>query len=939
MKRNSRLTRGVEGYAWRLFLVLGLLIVGAGIFWILLPRATPPPATLRVPIPPPPVPTPLPGTAPPAGNPPIASAAPPAPAPARPPPRPQRQAPGAARTLPPQAQARPPQANAPAPPATLPAPGPAPNVAPPPPVQQPSPVPVPAAPAAPQPQNGTDRAITLTIPLKDGTVYLGDISVTIRPNDRVEFSSQRLIDLLANVLTPQALDALKSAFADKPVVTPADVAPTGITAVYNPQTLELVLTIPPAMKAARSLALTALDRERFGMFVKPATFAAYMNVRGAIDYVYQGPDKGLGKPIFFLDGAARTHDVAVESEGVWQPGARGTDFQRQGSRIVYDDLDRLIRWTAGDLVPVGRGFQSVPDMGGVSLLRSYSILQPQRVVRPRGDRAFQIDRPSDVEISVNGQIVRRLRLDPGVYNLQDFPFTQGANDVVVSIRDDTGRQQTFQFNVFFDQTQLEPGLSEFGAFLGAKAPLTASGPHYSDDWAFSGFYRYGVAEDLTLGANLQADAHSRMAAIDGLWGSPIGTIGFDVALSSIENYNTGYAARFTLQRLFRFVEGTGDSLSLSLDTRSKDFGPMGTIAPNNLYAYELGAAYTHAFNDRLYAGVDAHFSKGRGVNPDVSNYRATVDYRLTPDIGLAVNAGYEDSATLHGLSLLVSLTMRLSQSSATRADYDTREDRARLSYQALSGEGVGSYNVSADLERTPHDSGLNATANYFANRADLGISHFTTFDGTFGGVQDKRTSAQVGTSLAFADGAFSVGRPVFDSFAIVEPHASLAGAEVIVNPSPTFYTSSNDSFLDTALENNLSAYAERTITVDVPNAPQGYDLGSGSYRLFPGHRSGYVLEVGSDYSITAIGRLVSAEGEPVALLAGRAIEVARPEREPVTVFTNRDGRFGASGLRPGRWRIEMPTDPDSVFILDIPANAVGAVRTGDLKPTPQTPPN
>ena len=62
------------------------------------------------------------------------------------------------------------------------------------------------------------------------------------------------------------------------------------------------------------------------------------------------------------------------------------------------------------------------------------------------------------------------------------------------------------------------------------------------------------------------------------------------------------------------------------------------------------------------------------------------------------------------------------------------------------------------------------------------------------------------------------------------------------------------------------------------------------------------------------------------------MEIARPDREPVTIFTNRDGRFGAAGLRPGRWRLEMPTAPASVYILDVPANALGVVRAGDLKP-------
>ena len=74
-------------------------------------------------------------------------------------------------------------------------------------------------------------------------------------------------------------------------------------------------------------------------------------------------------------------------------------------------------------------------------------------------------------------------------------------------------------------------------------------------------------------------------------------------------------------------------------------------------------------------------------------------------------------------------------------------------------------------------------------------------------------------------------------------------------------------------------------------------------------------------------------GAPLSLISGKAIEVAHPEHEPVTIFTNRDGRFGAAGLKPGRWRIEMLTDPATSYTIDIPASAVGVVRLGDVNPT------
>lgn len=88
---------------------------------------------------------------------------------------------------------------------------------------------------------------------------------------------------------------------------------------------------------------------------------------------------------------------------------------------------------AGYLEAQGRGFQAAPDIAGISFFRSYSVLNPQQIIRPRGDRTFRLDRPSTVEVIINGQQVRRLQLAPGNYNLRDFPFAQGGNDIQRSI--------------------------------------------------------------------------------------------------------------------------------------------------------------------------------------------------------------------------------------------------------------------------------------------------------------------------------------------------------------------------------------------------------------------------------------------------------------------------------------------------------------------------
>jgi outer membrane usher protein len=780
--------------------------------------------------------------------------------------------------------------------------------------------------------NSTGRTVSLTVPAKDGAVYLGDIVVTIDTNDRIEFSAQRLLDLLSNVVDPDALEAIQGNFAGRTTLSPADFEASGIRIRYNPQELALELEIAAERRASRSVQVSPLDRTRFGEFVQPAGFSAYVNVRGNVDYLWNGIDDGIQAPVLFMDGAARLGGIVVESDAIWQPGSTGRDFQRLGSRLVYDDTENLVRWSAGDLLTTSRGFQSSPDIAGLSVFRSYSVLQPQQIIRPRGDRSFRLERPSTVEVQVNGQIVRRLQLAPGTYDLRDFPFTQGSNDIRLSILDDAGRTETLRFNVFLDQSQLARGLTEFGVYAGVLAPLQAGGPDYTDDFAVSGFVRHGVSDFLTLGANVQADGDTQMGGVEGVFATGFGTFGANFSISQIDGFGSGRAALVTFQRLIQRPGGRADSLSFFVESRSRDFGVLGTVFPNNPFSWEAGGGYSHAFSDYVYGGIDGRYSNGRDAQRNVWSLRGTLGYRLNDRMSFTSDVRWEQDNVGRRVSGLLSLTMRLGRYSNLRADYDTRFDRTRLSYNRLEGTGVGSYNVAADIERNNLGSGVNLTGNYYANRSELGLSHFGTFDDDFGHSLNQRTSLRFATSLAVADGSFSMGRPIYDSFAIVQGHPALHGANIFVDPTPYGFTA-NTGMLGAATQPSLSSYAERTITVDAPEAPAGFDLGQGSFRVFPPYRSGYLLQVGSDYMVTALGRMINRDGEPVSLVTGTATELAHPEREPITIFTNRDGRFGAVGLAPGQWRIQMNDDLRSSYVIIVPEGAEGILRVGDISPT------
>ena len=242
----------------------------------------------------------------------------------------------------------------------------------------------PAAPAArSQRLNPTGRSIVLTVPAKDGATYLGDMPLTIAADDALSFPAERTLQLLDELLDPAVMTALRANLSGKTSLAPSDLSDAGIGVEYDPRTLELNFLIPVEKRASRRLSVSALDRQSIGDFVRPASHSAYLNVRGSVDLYEDGPVTGFQNPIFLLNGAVNSGGLVFESDAIWTPGADGVDFQRLGTRGVYDDTKNVIRFTFGDLETQGRGFQSAPDMAGISLLRSSPVRRSTTTSAPR----------------------------------------------------------------------------------------------------------------------------------------------------------------------------------------------------------------------------------------------------------------------------------------------------------------------------------------------------------------------------------------------------------------------------------------------------------------------------------------------------------------------------------------------------------------------------
>ena len=202
---------------------------------------------------------------------------------------------------------------------------------------------------APAASSSHARDVELTVPLRDGKFYLGDIDAHISAADDVSVPKERLAQVLTPLLRPEVLEALKRLPASDGNVSLDALKAKGFDIVFDPAKVEMQFDPTIEQRATGKLSAGS-NREQVMSenLAKPAIFAGYLNMRAGADYSTQDlyRDEGATDARVGFDGAMRWMDVVFESAATYD---MLDGFSRGGSRFVYDMPDDALRFSAGDV--------------------------------------------------------------------------------------------------------------------------------------------------------------------------------------------------------------------------------------------------------------------------------------------------------------------------------------------------------------------------------------------------------------------------------------------------------------------------------------------------------------------------------------------------------------------------------------------------------------
>ncbi|MEM5516262.1 fimbria/pilus outer membrane usher protein [Henriciella sp. AS95] len=704
----------------------------------------------------------------------------------------------------------------------------------------------------------------------------------------------------------------------------------GVTARLDPATLTLTIEAPPKKEGPLDMNLGGREAPEGTQTADAANFAAGLTSTFLFNEDFEDANSStLSTSLsgFVNYGGVRGLNLDYGGILTFDDGTGESRFDADRTILFMDRPEHALRFEAGTLYTPLSELAGENDFLGVGITKSYRRLQPTRVLRPLGQRSFELNRASEVTVLVDGQEISRFDAPAGAVNLNDIPLANISNRVSIVVEDEFGRRETQSFSVASDAMLLQPGLSEYSFGIGQKRDRNRSGFTYTDDVVAAGNYSFGLNSNLTLGAFGYASEELSVVGTQSVFGLLDGIAQLELGYSDSETSGNGLATSLDYRWNSSPNAVRSQNFAFAFDYRDRNFTTAGSQFGVGI-KYDASAFYELQLTNRLRMNLSGTYSEDYYSDTAAKSIALGSSYQFGH---FFFGAGVRVGSDLNGdddVGGFVTLTRRFGDRGSANARYDTRSDRASLRYRRPARDEVGSFGYEAELSSRDQDVSLRGAADYTANRYRTRVS-FTQLNRDNDAIgDDSRLTARFQTGIAFADGQFGIGRDPGRGFVMVDKHESLDGARTTIKARGRRAVKATSGLLGPAIARVNSPYVPTTIPVDVLDAPIGYNVGEGAYYVVPGARSGIKITIGNDAFRSVVATFVAYD-EPLKLTAGTITNKTTGDTQ--VTFTNNAGRALVSNLTPGEYLLEFAgTDFTFEFAVDEDTEAFSDLGLIDL---------
>ena len=598
---------------------------------------------------------------------------------------------------------------------------------------------------------------------------------------------------------------------------------------------------------------------------------------------------------------------AILSQGAWTLRsdqnaallASGNTFHRTRSSLAYDDAARLTRLSVGDITATAGMGTTASRLLGIQWARHFEF-DPAVTTQPTFNWSGQVRVPSTVDVFVDGVRAKTFSVAPGPFDLRDLAYFGGLRNVEVVIRDRSGAETRLQVPYYFANELLAQGKDSFEVSAGAAAADTGT-----RSWVFSGSYRRGLSDNVTLGAGAEAKASYQTARVD-LAGrhESLGAMFVTAAASKSRGSALHSAATLTHNWSSGRVATT-----LSGAWQQRGFG----IDPD-------ARSTAREMSQRLSASASFSFDQQRSASLNFSRVTFAVDaperilsLRLAQGWGRGMSAWASISQIHQNLTrataIALGVSFPLGQQWSVSGGYSKQTGqpavtslRASRGNEGSVGDLSDTFGGWTDARLAAEHRGDSTTLDGFVQRPlPFGLATVSARAEQRGAISDASAEVRFSGAIAWADRQFWMSPQIAQAFAIVDA-AGVEGVRVMHNNQLVGRTNASGKLLLPS----LAAYTANQVRIDDRDIPMEIELAAVQQDVAPRMNAGTMAKfsgkrVSAVAGVLQLTRLIA--GESIVLSAAQV--TATHGAVTVTSSTDGDGGFYLENLAPGQWTVAV----------------------------------
>jgi len=515
----------------------------------------------------------------------------------------------------------------------------------------------------------------------------------------------------------------------------------------------------------------------------------------------------------------------------------GTKFENNNQSVrletnwTVDHKENMASWRTGDSITRAASWSSSTRFAGLQYATNFAV-RPDLITHPLENFKGTAYLPSTLDIYANSLLLYHGKVNTGDFNINNIPVTNGRGDLVVEVKDITGKVQTITVPYYSVPTMLKGGLSDFSFESGVQRQAYAIKSNDYAGFVTNADYMHGVSDNWTSGAHFESYKNFATTGITnnvklGNYGIITGSVATNLTkFDQSQLVTLGYSFN---NKNFGF--NTNVSKSRKHFRNTYDYNTIVSSAPS----YQSSISY---YNDTL-GSLSLNYLVFSTSGQDQSRVKilsTSIQKSLTKDSGISFTMGRDLNKSKGSFFAILSYNINLGTKSINlNRSKKSGSDIKEIAISDPIGKPIGwGYNASV------LNDGKNTDYNV---RVDKNMEKLNTSLYLYRYGKDSTQQLDLSGAIVGMEKTISFTAPINGSLALVKA-GNLKNVPVYSNNQLIGHTNSKG----TLLVPNVIPYVPSEISLDQSKLPIDTNFSTLTLDVAAPAKSGVVV----DFEITKI---------------------------------------------------------------------------------------